>query len=233
MWLLISTALAGGLATLSAEGECPGEIAFEMDASIGGQYLLLAADERGSFIVSGGRCEGLDTGLAAPVSRFGPFPDLDVDGIRTVTPTVPADACGKSFVLLDLSTCVVSEPVTVGEAIDPVDPGGPAGVYVGSYAANAGPIWSETPPYTCLEACAVVFGGVDVDYQCSTEPDVITNTGWYQGWGTSEHCRPSGAPLAEVIERCPTYPSYESGCFSAYNSDGHCAADSVNYCFTR
>ena len=223
-WILLSSALAGGLATLEVRGDCPGVVEFEMRGSEGGRYLLLAADEVGSYTLTGGRCEGTDIGLLPPVSRFGPFPDLDVDSVRTIDPDLPDAACGKSFALLDLSTCAVSATVDFGPA---------GGVYVGSYAANAGPSWSVTPPYTCVEACSIVFGGVPEDYQCSTEPDVIDNMGWYQGYGTSAHCRPSGDPLPEVIDYCATYPSYEPGCFSAYNNDGHCGGDSVNYCFTR
>ncbi|MFT4622429.1 MAG: hypothetical protein ACI8PZ_001085 [Myxococcota bacterium] len=222
--LLLTPALAGADAVLTITGECPGPVDFEMRGSEGGRYLLVAADEAGSYRLASGRCEGADIGLLPPLSGYGPFPDLDVDSVRTIRPVIPDVACAKQFVLLDLSTCAVSEVASFGPG--PVD-------YVGSYGVNDGPVWGVTPPYTCLEACAVVFGGDADDYQCSTEPDVVTNTGWYQGWGTSEHCASSGAPLPEVIVHCPAYPDYVDGCFSAYNNDGHCGEESVNHCFTR
>ncbi|ABL00166.1 PEP-CTERM sorting domain-containing protein [Pelobacter propionicus] len=61
--------------------------------------------------------------------------------------------------------------------------------YVGSYAVYDGPNWTNNPSvYSAVEAAALIFGGTAADYVTSinsntTDPNTITFTAWYDGWG--------------------------------------------------
>lgn len=57
-------------------------------------------------------------------------------------------------------------------------------VFVGSYEVNDGPHWTTNPMvYSAQEAAALLFGGSPSDYAISIRSDLITFTGWYDGWG--------------------------------------------------
>jgi hypothetical protein len=97
--------------------------------------------------------------------------------------------------------------------------------YIGSYAVMDGPTWPTAPPtYTCLEACAQVFGGVADDYQCSTSPDFVDNLGYYDGYGIASWCGNVRAEDSKVGT------IYVPGSWSAYVSDHLCATD-INHCY--
>lgn len=101
---------------------------------------------------------------------------------------------------------------------------------MGSYRISDGPSWIENPPtYSCLEGCAVVFGGTADDYQCSTDGAVVDNQAYVDGWGDDTYCT---APVAEDYKLGDTYDCGGAGCsYSAYVMDHSCA--STNYCYTR
>ncbi len=79
---------------------------------------------------------------------------------------------------LAMATCVALVFASVSQAA----------VFVGSYAVFDGPSWPTNPPvYSGREAAALIFGGLFTDYAISIDPSMdpntITNTAWYDGWG--------------------------------------------------
>src|SRR5262245_60745897 len=82
---------------------------------------------------------------------------------------------------------------------------------VGSYSVQAGPYWPTSPPtYSCLEACALLFGGAAADYQCSTSGSSVNNLAWASDYGSDQHCAlrfnsSSGTAVPETYKLCTTY----------------------------
>jgi hypothetical protein len=110
--------------------------------------------------------------------------------------------------------------------------GGGAKKLVGQYNVSDGPAWGGGPPaYTCLQACALVFGGNAADYACSTQAGVIDHKAWEDGWGDSSHCAGQNNPVAENYSLGGNnYNCGAQSCsFSAYvNDHGACGS---NYCW--
>lgn len=105
------------------------------------------------------------------------------------------------------------------------------GVPIGSYAVNEGPVWTTNPPtYTCLEACAMNFGGSSTDYACSTESDGINNLAWASTWGTPQYCV-GGIPVAGDFKLNDFYDCGSTDCSVSAYVDDHCGSDSINYCY--
>ena len=102
--------------------------------------------------------------------------------------------------------------------------------FIGSFNVGDGPVWTSNPPtYTCLEACALLFGGTSTDYQCSTDSGLIDNQAFVDGWGDTQYCN---APVAEDFKLNDPYDCGSSGCsYSAYVSDHPECGSSTNYCF--
>lgn len=101
---------------------------------------------------------------------------------------------------------------------------------VGSYLVNDGPDYADDPPtYSCVEACALVFGGSADDYQCSTRPDSIDNQAFVSGWDDEQFCT---TPTSETFKINDFYDCGVTACsYSAYVSD-HCNEGETNYCFS-
>ena len=101
------------------------------------------------------------------------------------------------------------------------------GDYVGSYNVEDGLEWGGNPPgYSCLQACAQVFGGSAEDYQCSTQQDSIDNQGNYTVWGVG------GCQVydEDYVKSPDNYNCSQNDCAaSAYTKD-NCYG--TNYCFT-
>jgi len=86
--------------------------------------------------------------------------------------------------------------------------------------------WRNNPPtYTCLESCALVYGGEAVDYSCSTVDTFVDNQAYYQVYGASE-----AEIVAEDFTNCDAYTA--SGCKTAYVGD-HLWIEDVNYCWSN
>ena len=103
---------------------------------------------------------------------------------------------------------------------------------VGQFSVNQGPAWGDNPPsYSCVEACALLFGGGANQYHCSTTNGVLNNRAHVSGWGDGQYC--VGATVAEGF-KSPAPGGYNCGSamcsYSAYVAD-HCGADAVNYCW--
>ncbi|MGA9574279.1 MAG: hypothetical protein WBS20_10075, partial [Lysobacterales bacterium] len=114
---------------------------------------------------------------------------------------------------------------SVGVALAQVAPGS----LVGSFQVSDGPDWTTNPPtYSCLEACAEVFGGAAGDYSCSTSAQSIDYMAFADGWGDTQYC---SNPVSEDFKLNTLYDCGTTGCsYSAYVSDHGC--DAVNYCYS-
>lgn len=104
-----------------------------------------------------------------------------------------------------------------------------AQMLVGSYEVGDGPDWTTNPPtYNCLEACALLFGGVAAEYQCSTTSASIDNQAFVSGWDDGQFC---DTPVSETLKQNDFYDCGSTGCsYSAYVED-HCTDGETNYCF--
>ncbi len=142
----------------------------------------------------------------------------------SLTPYIPADLDGTWVQLVDAVTCTMSAAVPLCDTL--VEPG----AFVGSYAVMDGPAWGDDgPPYSCIAACAEIFGGVEGDYQCSTSDTEIDNLAYLDGWGDTIYCT---APQAEDFVVGTHTNCGGAGCYySAWVMDHSC--DSINNCWTR
>lgn len=101
-----------------------------------------------------------------------------------------------------------------------------AQILIGSYQVSDGPNFTADPPtYSCLEACAEVFGGASADYACSTSDASVDNQAYVSTWGT-------GCSIAAEDTKLGTnYNCGADGCsISAYVEDW-CFGSQVNYCY--
>ena len=98
---------------LGLDGDCPGEASIDITGTPGGDFVIVAGDMEGSTVIPRGPCAGLDLGIqnsSGVLTKFGPIPDSDGDGMIHMTPTVPGGICDKKFVVVDLDACSVSAP---------------------------------------------------------------------------------------------------------------------------
>jgi len=100
---------------------------------------------------------------------------------------------------------------------------------VGSFSVSDGPIWTANPPtYSCLEVCALLFGGAAADYHCSTSGEAIDRQAFVDGWDDELSCE---TPVAEDFKLGASYDCGVAACsYSAYVED-HCDLDVVNHCW--
>jgi hypothetical protein len=96
---------------------------------------------------------------------------------------------------------------------------------VGSYQVGNGPDWHTSPPtYSCVEACALLFGGSPGSYACSTVSTSINHMAF-----ESVLSRGACSTFADTYKLGTTYSSV--GDVSAYVDD-NCYSGQTNYCFT-
>ncbi len=105
---------------------------------------------------------------------------------------------------------------------------------IGSYDVHDGPAWNTNPPvYSCLDACALLFGGAANDYQCSTSDKFINNGGYMSGYGDPTYC--TVAVVEDYKREVAGDPGYDCGfaycSYSAYVQDNCKAANAINYCW--
>src|SRR5262249_54074864 len=96
---------------------------------------------------------------------------------------------------------------------------------VKSYSVGNGPYWATNPPtVTCLETCALLFGGTTSDWSCSTNGSSVDHAAFVSAWGVS------GCPVvSESYKLNSAYNCGSYGCsYSAYVQD-NCYG--TNYCF--
>lgn len=108
---------------------------------------------------------------------------------------------------------------------------------VGSFQVSDGPSWTDDiPTYSCVESCALVFGGEPDDYHCSTISDSINNLAWASSWGSPLHCEDGGGvPIAEDFKQGTHTDCDEDFCYISTYVGDHCGFDgqgtSENFCF--
>ena len=178
----------------------------------------------GGVIVAGTVVEGEEQTFTANLNDTGlevdlAFLDLDVYTYTSGTSfSAIFEAEGTvSFVILATDGCSFAMS-TVS-----VDVAG-ATTFVDSYTVQSGPIWSSSPStYSCVEACAFLFGGDAGSYQCSTEPDVINNLSYHSVYGVS------GCATEPDTYKNGTFYNF-SGASSAFVED-NCTSGTLNYCF--
>lgn len=119
---LLAPALAGGGPVLTVGGACPGRLSLDISGvTPGGQVVLLTSAADGAATIPGGPCVDAMSGLAGPLSWYGPFRDADADGAVRLGPTVGGGVCGLRFAAVDLSSCGVSESAgyePIGDAVE-------------------------------------------------------------------------------------------------------------------
>lgn len=105
---------------------------------------------------------------------------------------------------------------------------------VGSFDVDLGPPGSANPlTYTCLETCALLFGGGPGNYFCSTSSTIVDHLAWASTAGSGANCAMTefgpGTPVDESFKACAFYDS--PGCTSAYVQDTCTIIPSINYCW--
>jgi hypothetical protein len=101
---------------------------------------------------------------------------------------------------------------------------------VGSFGVGEGPVWTSNPPtYTCLEACALRYGGTPANYQCSVSGTTVTRTAYLSGYADGAYCT---TPRPENFKVNTNYNCGSFGCsYSAYVLD-NCQNGARNYCYS-
>jgi hypothetical protein len=106
---------------------------------------------------------------------------------------------------------------------------------IGAYYVEDGPAWGGDPPvYSCIEACATIFGGVATDYHCSTTQAVQNNMAYLSGYADAFYCTGAGRPDDFQLEPAgnPGYNCGGFGCaYSAYVQDN--CFGSRNWCWAN
>ena len=95
-------------------GDCPGTVTLRViDGTAGGLVQLLLAADLGNEPVSEGNCTGILTRLSGYI--WVATLALDVTGRLELSPTAPDSICGGHVQLVDVTTCGVSNVVTLPE----------------------------------------------------------------------------------------------------------------------
>ena len=102
---------------------------------------------------------------------------------------------------------------------------GCAPIFIGQYLVDDGDAWGNNPPvYTCMEACAIVFGGVAQDYACSTDQVVIDNQANSSTWGVGgcgvvaeDYSLDGGGGYNCGAPNCATSAYVQDNCIGAAN----------------
>lgn len=127
-------------------------------------------------------------------------------------------ACGNA--------CTGEATCQAGACTSPPPP--PSSAPPRSFDVGDGPSWSSATASSCVQACALLFGGAQGDWSCSTSATWVNHYAWYSKLGSSEHCGPTGTPLPEDF--AATGP-YATAGYSAYVLDWCFPGEgSINYC---
>ncbi len=150
----------------------------------------------------------------------------DANGDATISWAPPAPAAGieLSFQVVDQAALAVSAVQTQTIV---------QGVF--EYGVAEGPFWPTNPDvYSCLETCAMLFGGAEADWECSTSLNSVDNMA-----RAAEFAGIGCAIVPEDFkEEDPASPGYDCGITSppcstsAYVEDG-CGlflSFDTNYC---
>ena len=128
-----------------------------------------------------------------------------------------------------------SNPEVCGDGVDQDCSGADQDCIAGSFNVHDGDQWGNNPPvYTCLETCALLFGGGPTDYECSTSNVMIDNLAYLSGWGDATYCSTGAAEdFSREDAANPGYDCGVPGCsYSAYVSD-NCFTAPDTYCWYK
>ncbi len=97
---------------ISVSGSCPGPVDIVIEGGTpGGLAAILRGTGTGSDALPGGPCAGSVSGLSGVSLLKGV--SYDADGRIEVSPSVPSAGCGTVLQVLDVSTCGLSNVVTI------------------------------------------------------------------------------------------------------------------------
>ncbi len=105
--------------------------------------------------------------------------------------------------------------------------------WVGEFRVGDGPDVREAGlvSYSCVEACALVFGGDAAQYGCSTQRDAYDGRAYADGWADEQYCGADTVAEGFALPRGGLYACGQPGCsYSAYVADHGC--DAINHCWT-
>lgn len=148
--------------------------------------------------------------------------EVACDNACTSTQTDPMNcgACG-TVCPASMSACVSGSCACPITGVD-----GLCHTLAGSYLVQSGPLWnSGAPTYSCVQACALLFGGAASQYSCSTQSTTVNQRANESCWGEGCSTQSESYSLNTVY----TCTNTTSGCAcSAYVNDSACG---TNYCF--
>jgi hypothetical protein len=131
--------------TFTVAGACPGQLDLTVDgATANGQVVFITGTLGGSTVLGGGPCVGTTVDLGAPLKvRFkGP---ADANGSKTLSPVVAAGACQSGGQWMDVTTCGVTEALSLTPVCEQPDvswvDGGLPGAQMADPALIA--LWTE------------------------------------------------------------------------------------------
>ena len=109
--LLTQLAVASPVVSVSGDA-CPGVVDIEVTGiTPGGRVAFITGSGVGTDPIPMGACGGVSSGLENPQLMF-IAGDLDGDGVLSFSPSIPAPACDRPFVVLERATCESSSVAT-------------------------------------------------------------------------------------------------------------------------
>src|SRR5258706_1785464 len=105
-----------------------------------------------------------------------------------------AKTCGRCAMAcpMNLPVCVGGMCVAAAKALQ------------GSFIVGDGPAVGTNPQViSCVERCAVKFGGLAADYWCSTKMSPIDRKAFVDGFGDFAHC--ASTPVADTYKKGTNY----------------------------
>jgi hypothetical protein len=195
------------------------------------QFTVVLTSEPTADVTISFDSNDLSEGTVSP-KRF-TFTSADWSAAQVATVTGQPDGIedGPVSYAVVFSSTVSEDPGYAGKVPPGVALVNQEQALIGSYSVVGGPLWTSDPPtYSCVEACALIFGGSSSDYGCSTTPYRLDHRAFLSGWGDDSACT---APLADTYDLNTHYDCGSVGCsYSAYVQD-HCDANVTNYCWSR
>ena len=95
----------GGSDRLTISGTCPGGVVIEGTGFAPGESVAVYRGiGSGAAPVPGGPCAGTTTGFGS-LLKFHGTASADATGTVTISPTVPAPACGQAMQMQSMATC--------------------------------------------------------------------------------------------------------------------------------
>jgi hypothetical protein len=97
--------------TLDVSGSCPGTMVFRAEGLPPAfDVALISADRAGGALLPAGPCEGRLTGLSEDGLALRSLGTTELDGSFSMSPTLPAGACGSFVQVVGLDLCGLNTP---------------------------------------------------------------------------------------------------------------------------